>query len=326
MSSKIQIRKVCQYCGRSFLAHTTTTRFCSHRCAQRNYKMQKREARLAKTPPDSKPSAPKSPINLNREYLSCDAVACMMGLHRTTVYRYCVTGQLNCIKMNRKIFIRRSDIEQLFDRHTPYVVTPTERKSKPRPKPKTEPRAAETPPKSAPAPSAPPSDGDWYTTGEVCDKYGISRTAVYSLVYEHGVPKIKSGNDTFYAKSIIDTLLTSRQPDASIKEWYSMEDIKRLYGLEQGYVSNLIYKNPIPKMRRGNKGYYSKQHFDALMAVKFPRPEYYTTEEAMAKFGIGRDSLYHHIKRNGIRTVREGRYIKIQKAELDRLFENLNKK
>lgn len=325
MSSKIQIRKVCQYCGRSFLAHTTMTRFCSHLCAQRNYKMQKREARLAKTSPNSKPFVSKSPTNLEREYLSCDAVARMMGLHRTTVYRYCVTGQLNCIKMNRKIFIRKSDLELLFEHHAPYVVTHTERKSKQFSKQKAESHVVNTPQKSAIVSTSPPSDGDWYTASEVCDKYDMTRTAVYSLVYEYGVPKVKSGNATYYAKSVIDTLLSCRKPDSSITEWYSMEDIKRLYGLEQGYVSNLIYKNPIPKMRRGNKGYYSKEHFDALMAAKFPRPEYYTTEEAMAKFGIGRDSLYHHIKRNGIHTIREGRYIKIPKAEIDQLFKTLNK-
>jgi len=61
------------------------------------------------------------------------------------------------------------------------------------------------------------------------------------------------------------------------------------------------------------------------MAAKFPRPEYYTTEEAMARFGIRHDSLYHHIKRNRIHTIREGRYIKILKAEIDQLFKILNK-
>ena len=33
-----------------------------------------------------------------------------------------------------------------------------------------------------------------------------------------------------------------------------MNDIVTLYNFEPGYVSNLIYKNPIPKIRRGNKG------------------------------------------------------------------------
>ena len=139
-----------------------------------------------------------------------------MGLHRTTMYRYCMTEQLNCIKMNRKIFIRKSDLELIFEHHAPYAVTHTERKSKQHSKQKAESRVVNTPSKSAIVSASPPSDGDWYTTSEVYDKYDITRTAVYSLVYEHGTPKVKSGNATYYAKSVIDTPLSCRQPDSSI--------------------------------------------------------------------------------------------------------------
>ena len=55
-------------------------------------------------------------------------------------------------------------------------------------------------------------------------------------------------------------------------------------------------------MRKGNKGYYSKEYFDELMRKKFPHPEYYTVEEAISKYSISRDALYQYIKRYNIPT------------------------
>lgn len=86
-------------------------------------------------------------------------------------------------------------------------------------------------------------------------------------------------------------------------------------------MSNLIYKNPIPKIRRGNKGYYSKEHFDRLVREKQLVPEYYTVEEAMAKYHLTRDMLYHHIRHHNVPKIKDGRYIKISKPELDAIFE-----
>lgn len=56
MSSMIQIKKVCQYCGKEFIAHTTVTKYCSHKCAQHNYKKQKREEKLEKVLEEQKHS------------------------------------------------------------------------------------------------------------------------------------------------------------------------------------------------------------------------------------------------------------------------------
>ena len=37
MSSNIQIEKVCQWCGKNFIARTTQTAYCSKRCAEHAY-------------------------------------------------------------------------------------------------------------------------------------------------------------------------------------------------------------------------------------------------------------------------------------------------
>ena len=46
-ASKIEIHKVCEYCGKVFVAWKSTTRFCSKTCNSRDYKQQRREQRVA---------------------------------------------------------------------------------------------------------------------------------------------------------------------------------------------------------------------------------------------------------------------------------------
>ena len=38
MASNIDIQKKCEWCGKLFIAHKTSTRCCSHRCANLAYK------------------------------------------------------------------------------------------------------------------------------------------------------------------------------------------------------------------------------------------------------------------------------------------------
>ena len=77
--SKIEVTKVCEFCGKKFTAHKMTTRFCSHQCSQRNYKTEKREQKLEKVFEGENLQSP-SPTTLKKEYLSCDDVAKLMGI------------------------------------------------------------------------------------------------------------------------------------------------------------------------------------------------------------------------------------------------------
>ena len=46
MSSNLKIEKVCEWCGSQFVARTTATAYCSHRCSSLAYKERKRQAKL----------------------------------------------------------------------------------------------------------------------------------------------------------------------------------------------------------------------------------------------------------------------------------------
>ena len=49
-------------------------------------------------------------------------------------------------------------------------------------------------------------------------------------------------------------------------------------------------------------------------------PQYYTVAEAMEKFNLTRDQLYHYAKYHNIPKVKKGKYTFISKPELDKLL------
>lgn len=42
MSSNLELKRICQQCGKEFIAKKTSTKFCSLSCGQRNYKVRQR--------------------------------------------------------------------------------------------------------------------------------------------------------------------------------------------------------------------------------------------------------------------------------------------
>lgn len=66
--------------------------------------------------------------------------------------------------------------------------------------------------------------------------------------------------------------------------------------------------------------FYSQKHVDIAKDLAKAEPEYYTTAEAMEKYNLTRDQLYHYVKWHHISKVQEGKYIKISRKELDDLL------
>ena len=67
-------------------------------------------------------------------------------------------------------------------------------------------------------------------------------------------------------------------------------------------------------------GILFQKHVDIAKDLAKAEPEYYTTAEAMEKYNLTRDQLYHYVKWHHISKVQEGKYIKISRKELDDLL------
>ena len=143
-ASKIEIHKVCEYCGKTFVAWKSTTRFCSKTCNSRAYKQLRREQRVAAIEKGTN-IRPIEKIK-DKTILSPKEVAVLLGLSTRNVYYLIDKGLLKASHLSTRItLIKRNDIEVMLDANL-------EKRKRQSIHPITE----------------------FYTTAEILDKYGIS--------------------------------------------------------------------------------------------------------------------------------------------------------
>lgn len=88
-TSKMKIKKVCEWCGTTFYAQKLTTRFCSHRCNNLAYKEAVRQKRIQEIETKVQTVISEQPISYfkDKEYLSFKEVATLLGLSKQAVYK-----------------------------------------------------------------------------------------------------------------------------------------------------------------------------------------------------------------------------------------------
>lgn len=298
---KIQIPKICIRCGINFKAQKISTQYCSHKCAQLAYKDKKRQAKLKKAKDDianySKPpmfreqkkvqtinlSSDELTILNNKEILSVLEVSILLGVTRNTINKYCARGKLKCIKMNRKIFIRRKDLDEMFEMASDYQVTPKVRK------PKNESITTPIQPTELEGLLSPETITEFYSAEEAAQIYGVTKGAIRVRAKSNKVPRVTFQGHILYSKSHIDKLYEKEGVDPSIKEWYSSEDIMNAYQMTKSSVYSFVSTNGIPRKNEQGKTYYSKNHVDELLKNRLGDEnilEWYTTEDIYNKYGL----------------------------------------
>ena len=288
MASNIDIQKKCEWCGVIFTAHKTSTAYCSHRCANLAYKERVRKKRVQefqlKFDEEAKPHSEK-------EFLTPTEVSSFLGVGRTSIYRYIRNRKIKVLRFDGKTLIWRSDIDKMFDYITVCEIN--------KPKEKT-------------------PITEFYTTAEIKEKYGVKESWLYKIAKEHNIPRTFNRGKTYWSKRHIDSYFAKKTPDASITEWYSVPEIQEKFGMTLSAIYSFVSKNVIPKKKEGITVCNSKKHFDIAKGVAEPeKPQYYTIPEAMEKFNLTRDQLYHYVKYHNITRIKVGKYTKISKPELD---------
>ena len=271
-----------------FTAHKTSTAYCSHRCANLAYKERVRKKRVQefqlKFDEEAKPHSEK-------EFLTPTEVSSFLGVGRTSIYRYIRNGKIKALRFDGKTLIRRSDIDKMFE-----YITVSENKQLKEKAPITE----------------------FYTTAEIKEKYGVKESWIFKVAKENNIPKTFSRGKTYWSKKHIDAYFAKKAPNPDITEWYSVAEIQEKFGMTLSAIYSFVSKNVIPKKKVGITVCYSKKHFDIAKGVAEPeKPQYYTIPEAMEKFNLTRDQLYHYVKYHNITRIKVGKYTKISKPELD---------
>lgn len=296
-TSSIRITKICQWCGVEFVAQKVSTKYCSHRCANLAYKQAVRDKRVKQAEAETLSIKLGKPIEnvKDKEYLSFAQAGKLLGLSRQAVYNMVKAGNLKASKISSRLsFIRRADIDAMLE-NRPYKTL-------------------------HPKDVVPITD--FYTTAEIKEKFGVKESWIYEIAKEHNIPRTFNRGRTYWSKKHIDSYFAKKAPDASITEWYSVAELQEKFGMTLSAIYTFVYKNVIPKRKEGKMVYYSKKHFDIAKGIATPEePQYYTIPEAMEKYNLTRDQLYHYVKYHNITRIKVGKYTKILRSELDKFFE-----
>lgn len=294
MSSNIEVKKICQWCGKEFIARTTVTAFCCHRCSGLAYKERKRQEKLKKAQQEFQHvQSGKSEVE-SQEFFTPRQAAILMGLCPKTIYNYINSGSIKVWQLGKKTLIRRTDIDALFSEGKP-----RERKI-----------------------GIQSTITEFYTSKEVQEKYGISNGGMYKMAKAENWPHTTQRGKTLWSKKHVDAHFAKKAPDPEITEWYTLAEIKEKFCMTDSAIWNFTSKEAIPKKKDGKITLYSKKHVDIAKGIAEPEEEsYYTMVEAMEKFNLTRDQLHHYLKTRGVTRVKVGKFVKISKRELDKIFE-----
>lgn len=295
-TSKTKIKKVCEYCGTVFYAQKLTTRFCSHRCNNLAYKERVRQKRIQEVETKVQTVISEQPISdfKDKEYLSFKEAATLLGLSKQAIYKMVYTGKLQAFRISSRLsFIRKGDIDRMLE------ARPYEQRH--------------------PKDTIPITD--FYTTAEVKEKFNVAESWIFAIAKKNNIPRTFNRGKTYWSKKHMDAYFAKKAPNPDITEWYSSQEMQDKFGMTLSAIYTFVSKNAIPKKKEGIMVYYSKKHVDIAKGVAAPaEPKYYTVPEAMEKFNLTRDQLYHYAKYHNIPKVKKGKYTLISKAELDKLL------
>ena len=109
----MEVRKICQWCGKPFIAKKTTTCYCSHQCSNLGYKerIRERKRQLKKMQELLEPKQAAE----GQDFFSFAQAAQLMGVTRQYVYKLVKESKLRASRISGKnSLIRRADIELML--------------------------------------------------------------------------------------------------------------------------------------------------------------------------------------------------------------------
>lgn len=222
----MEVKRICQWCGKPFIAQKTTTCYCSPQCSKRGYKHRmmerKMELRHMQEMQELRSSLEK------QEYFTFSQAARLMGVSRQYIYKLVKEEKLRASRLSGKMsLIRKADIELML-------------KSKPYER------------------LVAKNDFDiteYYTAEEIAQKYKVNAKWVWTYTRQHKVPKVRIRQFNYYSKKHIDAAFAKYEVDSDLTEWYTPEDIQEKYGMTRVAIRSHVYRNNIPSKK--NTGRYS---------------------------------------------------------------------
>ena len=119
----MEVKRICQWCGKPFIAQKTTTNYCSPQCSKRGYKHRMKERRMELRQIQEMVEVKKKLES--QEYFTFSQTAKLMGVSRQYIYKLVKEDKLRASRLSSRMsLIRRADIELML-KTKPYRLLPT---------------------------------------------------------------------------------------------------------------------------------------------------------------------------------------------------------
>ena len=292
----MEIQKKCLWCGRSFIAHKITTKYCCHTCNSYAYKAQKRQERIENYIEEDN----KKPIQVpqkegEKPYLAPSEVSLLLGVSLATIYRYMATGILKALRIRARTRIRKSDLDKMFDENPGYKKRSYRRKE-----------------------SIP-----YYTLTEIIEKFKITKRTAYRRCEKYGIEKIVEGSKTFYNKALVDKHFADIIEKIDLSQFYTVAQVMEKYDMTNAAVCAFVMRYNIFRIKQHQKMYYSKEAIDAIKnKTTESHPDYYTYKEIMQKYGLTTVNISYYVNKYDLKRYKDGTYTFVSRVDFDRVMEN----
>ncbi len=106
--------RVCLFCKKEFIARTTVTKYCSHKCNQKHYKARVKEGKI-ETSNKQTIKVIEQPISdiQAKDILTISEACKILSISRTSLWRLTNNGTLKTAKLGKRVLIRKCDLEKL---------------------------------------------------------------------------------------------------------------------------------------------------------------------------------------------------------------------
>ena len=195
----MDIEKKCQWCGKTFIAHSFNARFSSKQCIDTAYKHKERMKKMKEYEVELLKNSDYIPMVSKKNFLTPTEAAKLLGIDRSTVYRYLARKELKARQFRGKTIIRRTDIEKMFDEAPEYSKRKNSRANKPK--------------------------SELYSTSEIMRLYNIGKKAVIGRCERYNIPRIYEGRNVFYSRDLIHKYFADLKAEYNRADWYSVEEI-----------------------------------------------------------------------------------------------------
>lgn len=179
MSTNITVNRICEHCGKTFVAKTTVTRFCSHICNSRNYKQKTRRSKIAASEQQVLQTRAQAIVSQPIEFLTVKQAARLLHCSERSIYQHIQSGRIKAIKLSpRKTLIKRKLLDKAFKQ----------------PEFQVEPRAAR---------KKNPATAYCFTMAEAQKYYGISEKALINLIKRNELETFREGKYSYVLRSAL---------------------------------------------------------------------------------------------------------------------------